>query len=59
MPENGDVEKWQRLEKNTPLKRLGTPKDAARAVVYLMKEDFITGQIFSAGILVEMRVLLS
>ena len=47
MPEDGDAEKWQRLEKNTPLKHLGTPEDVARAVVYLMKEEFITGQILA------------
>ena len=45
MPEGADEEKWQRLEKNTPLKRLGTPEDVARAVVFLLKEDFITGQV--------------
>lgn len=45
MPEGADVEKWQRLEKNTPLKRLGTPEDVARAVVFLLKEEFITGQV--------------
>lgn len=47
MPEDGDVEKWQRLEKNTPLKHLGTPEDVARAVVFLMKEEFITGQVLT------------
>ncbi len=45
MPENADVEKWGRLEKNTPLKRFGTPEDVARAVVYLMKEEYITGHV--------------
>jgi NAD(P)-dependent dehydrogenase (short-subunit alcohol dehydrogenase family) len=45
MPEGGDEERWKRLEKNTPLKRLGTPDDVARAVLYLMKEEFITGQV--------------
>ena len=45
MPAGADEEKWQRLEKNTPLKRLGTPEDVARAVVFLLKEEFITGQV--------------
>ena len=45
MPEDGDVEKWLRLEKATPLKRLGTPDDVARAVIFLMTEEFITGQV--------------
>lgn len=47
MPEDGDADKWQRLEKNTPLKHLGTPEDVARAVVFLMKEEFITGQVLT------------
>jgi len=45
MPEGGDEERWKRLEKNTPLKRLGSPDDVARAVIYLMQEEFITGQV--------------
>lgn len=45
IPEGGDEERWKRLEKNTPLKRLGSPDDVARAVSYLMKEEFITGQV--------------
>jgi NAD(P)-dependent dehydrogenase (short-subunit alcohol dehydrogenase family) len=47
MPEGGDADKWQRLEKNTPLKHLGTPADVARAVAYLMQEEFITGQVLT------------
>ena len=47
MPEGGDVEKWQRLEKNTPLKRLGTPESVTRAVIYIMKEAFMTGQVIT------------
>lgn len=47
MAEGGDEEKWLRLEKNTPLKHLGTPDDVARAVIYLLKEEFITGQILT------------
>jgi pteridine reductase len=45
MSDQGDEERWKRLEKNTPLKRLGSPEDVARAVTYLMKEEFITGQV--------------
>ena len=47
MPEGGDPEKWQRLEKNTPLKRLGTPESVTRAILYIMKEDFLTGQVIT------------
>jgi pteridine reductase len=44
IPEGGDEARWQRLADATPLKRLGTPEEVARVVVFLMKEDFITGQ---------------
>ncbi len=47
MPEGYDPEKWQRLEKGIPLKRFGTPEDVARAVLFLMTEDYITGQILT------------
>ncbi len=45
IPEDWEEARWERLAKNTPLKRVGTPEDVARAVIYLMKEDFITGQV--------------
>ncbi|MBI4928054.1 MAG: SDR family oxidoreductase [Anaerolineae bacterium] len=44
IPQGWSEERWQSLAESIPLKRLGTPEDVARAVVYLMKEDFITGQ---------------
>lgn len=47
MPEGYDVEKWQRLKAHTPLKRFGTPEDVARAVVFLIKEEYITGQVLA------------
>jgi NAD(P)-dependent dehydrogenase (short-subunit alcohol dehydrogenase family) len=45
IPQGWSEERWQRLAATTPLKRLGTPADVARAVAFLMKEDFITGQV--------------
>jgi pteridine reductase len=45
IPQGWDEERWLRLADTIPLKKLGTPEDVARAVVYLMKEDFITGQV--------------
>jgi pteridine reductase len=45
IPQGWDEARWQRLAESTPLKRLGSPEDVARAVVYLMKEDYITGQM--------------
>jgi NAD(P)-dependent dehydrogenase (short-subunit alcohol dehydrogenase family) len=45
IPQGWEEERWQSLADTIPLKKLGTPEDVARAVVYLMKEDFITGQV--------------
>lgn len=45
IPQGWSEDRWQGLADRIPLKRLGTPEDVARAVVYLMKEDFITGQV--------------
>ena len=44
-PENWDEERWQRLTGKAPLKKLGSPEDAARAVAYLLREEYITGQM--------------
>lgn len=44
-PPNWEEERWQGLTRHIPLKKLGTAEDVARAVVYLMKEEFITGQM--------------
>jgi NAD(P)-dependent dehydrogenase (short-subunit alcohol dehydrogenase family) len=45
IPQGWNEARWQRLAESTPLKRLGAPEDVARAVVYLFKEDYITGQM--------------
>lgn len=44
-PPHWEEDSWQTLAEVVPLRKLGTPEDVARAVVYLMKEDFITGQM--------------
>ena len=33
------------LRQHTPIERLGTPEDIARAMVYLADAEFITGQV--------------
>lgn len=43
-PPDWEEDRWQSLAKNIPLRRVGDSIDVARAVVYLMKEDYITGQ---------------
>ena len=35
----------QHVEENTPLRRLGTPDEVARAVVALVENDFINGEV--------------
>ncbi len=45
IPQGWSEERWQELAETTPLKKLGKPEDVANAVVFLMKEDFITGQV--------------
>ena len=44
-PAGEDEEYLQKLAKELPLKRLGNIEDIAAAVVYLLKNDFLTGQI--------------
>ncbi len=44
IPQGWSEERWQRLAQRIPLRRLGTAEDVARAVVFLMREDYLTGQ---------------
>jgi pteridine reductase len=37
----------ERLAKRIPLQRIGTPEDVARAVLFLAREPFVTGQILT------------
>lgn len=43
--DNIDEARWQSFAQSTPLRRTGTAEDVARAVLYLVSEDFITGTI--------------
>lgn len=45
IPQGWDEERWQRLARRIPLQKLGTAEDVARAVIFLMKEDYVTGQV--------------
>ena len=38
-------EEWAKIGERSPLKRIGSPEDVGRAVVYLCSEDYITGEI--------------
>lgn len=43
LPEHWTQEDADNLVRTTPLKRLGAPEDVARAVVYLLEADYVTG----------------
>ena len=44
-PENAGGEQLKRLAARAPLARWGEPQDVANAVVFLMRNDYITGQV--------------
>ena len=41
------IEANEKLRRRIPLGHAGTPEDVARAVAFLAKEPFITGQILT------------
>ena len=45
LPEGTTPEERERAIRRIPLDRLGTPEDISRAVVYLIRNDFITGEV--------------
>ncbi|MBI2455786.1 MAG: SDR family oxidoreductase [candidate division NC10 bacterium] len=45
LPEGTTPEERERAVRRVPLDRLGAPEDIARAVVYLIENDFITGEV--------------
>ena len=45
LPEGTIPEEEERAVGRVPLRRLGSPEDIARAVVYLVENDFITGEV--------------
>ena len=46
VPDSYDEAQRARLERETPLKRLGTPDDAVGALLYLLEgADFVTGEV--------------
>jgi len=42
-------EYWQKIGANLPLKRTGDENDVARAVIYLVRENFITGTLLTVN----------
>ncbi len=46
LPDNADEAKIQWAVENSLLKRVGTPEDVARTVIFLAESDFITGAVY-------------
>jgi pteridine reductase len=44
LPEGWDERASERLRATTPLARHGSPEDVARAMLYLLEADFVTGE---------------
>ena len=44
-PEGWTDERWDALLPTTPLERLGSPQDVVEAVLYLVRAEYITGQV--------------
>jgi NAD(P)-dependent dehydrogenase (short-subunit alcohol dehydrogenase family) len=42
---NMSDEAWEAVGQTVPLKRTGSPEDVARAVAYLVREDYVTGTL--------------
>jgi NAD(P)-dependent dehydrogenase (short-subunit alcohol dehydrogenase family) len=43
-PSTMDPARWEALSAKSPLQRSGTPKDIVEAVLFLLKNDYITGE---------------
>ncbi len=46
LPDNADETKMQWAIENSLLKRVGTPEDVARTIIFLAKSDFVTGAVY-------------
>jgi pteridine reductase len=44
-PEGWTDERWNALRPATPLDRLGSPQDVVEAVLYLVRAEYVTGQV--------------
>ncbi len=45
LPAKGADAYWQQLPQKIPLRKTGNPNEVCRAVLYLLKSDFVTGQV--------------
>ncbi len=44
-PEDFPAAELERLERMTPLRRIGSPDDIVQALLYLVRADFVTGEV--------------
>jgi NAD(P)-dependent dehydrogenase (short-subunit alcohol dehydrogenase family) len=47
LPDGSDAAERERAVGRVPLKRLGSPEDIARAALYLIESDFVTGEVLT------------
>jgi len=47
LPDDSDPDEGARAAQRVPLRRLGAPADIARAAVYLVESDFVTGEVLT------------
>jgi len=47
LPEDSTPEEREQALRRVPLRRLGSPEDVARAALYLLESDFVTGEVLS------------
>ena len=45
LPEGWSEDEAEHLRSTTPLRRLGAPEDVARAVIYLLEAEYVTGEV--------------
>lgn len=44
-PDHLPAQRWETLAQKTPLQRSGTPTDLSDALLFLLKNDFVTGEV--------------
>jgi NAD(P)-dependent dehydrogenase (short-subunit alcohol dehydrogenase family) len=47
LPEESTPEEREQALRRVPLKRLGSPEDVVRGVLYLIESDFVTGEVLN------------
>jgi pteridine reductase len=45
-PDGMDNQRWQQMAAQSPLQKAGDPKDITNAIVFLLRNDYITGETF-------------